>query len=262
MSVTVIILGILLVVLIYVLYLYLSPTSASLVTSASLLTNTPAITKIENPTSPRYAYGLWLYVNSWNNNEKIVFSRYNNIKLTLDKSQLNLYADVFMGTSGGKWLSEYLGNPAGAGILITDNFPLQKWCYIILSVDNNFLDCYLDGKLLLSQKLYVNTSGTTTASNSATSYVSPTPPPDMPSATGGAAIILGGSDGGMLSQPVYKNFDAAVNGFTRWPNAINPQIAWDSYMLGNGTTVSKFSSFNAKLNILKNNSAYSTLSLF
>ena len=33
---------------------------------------------------------------------------------------------------------------------ITNNFPLQKWTCILVSVDNKIIDVYLDGKLVKS----------------------------------------------------------------------------------------------------------------
>jgi hypothetical protein len=269
MNVTVIALGILLLVLIYVLYLYLSPSYTSLISSASLLTNTPPLTGIDNPTSPRYAYGLWLYVNSWNNTStnKYIFTRNNNIQLYLDKTQLNLYLDVYMntGTGTGAWLSS-----VSAPILITNNYPIQKWCYIVISVDSSFIDCYLDGKLILSHKTFLpNPIG-----GSASTNIYPAMPPDIGqsssvnsgnSSGSGANVILGGTDSGGVSQPIYTNFDAAVNKFTRWSTPVNPQIVWDTYIAGNGSNMSlmsSFSSYNAKLDILKNRAAYTSFSLF
>jgi len=269
MNITVIALGILLLVLIYVLYLYLTPSYSSLISSASLLTNTPPLTGLDSPTSPRYAYGLWLYVNSWNNTStnKYIFTRNNNIQLYLDKTQLNLYLDVYMntGSGAGAWLSSIT-----APILITDNYPIQKWCYIVVSVDSAFIDCYLDGKLILSQKTYIPnpTSGTSTTN------IYPAMPPDIGqsssvnsgnSSGSGANIILGGTDNGGVSQPIYTNFDAAINKFMRWSTPVNPQIVWDTYIAGNGSNMnlmSSFSSYNAKLDILKNHAAYTSFSLF
>jgi hypothetical protein len=37
-------------------------------------------------------------------------------------------------------------------ISITDKFPLQRWEHIIINVDNNLVEIYLDGKLLRSVK--------------------------------------------------------------------------------------------------------------
>ena len=258
MNYTVIVLGILLLLSIYVLNLYLNTTTSSLVTSTSLLTNAPAITNLNNPTSPRYAYGLWIYVNSWGSNgstPKIIFYRHNNIKMYLEPNKLNLNVDVFM--NNGHWLSSEQN--LRAPVLVTDNFPLQKWCHIIVSMDNSFLDCYLDGKLVLSQKLNFISSGPKP------SNISPMPPPDLPSDTGvagGAAVILGGTDSGSGSLVNWTNFDAVVNNFKQWSNPLNPQMAWQTYMSGNGSSPFSVSSFNAKVNILKDNVAFTSFSLF
>jgi len=255
MSVTVIVLGILLVILLYILYLYLSPSNMSLISTVSLLAKNPPITSIDSPRSPRYAYGLWLYVNTWNNTSeyKYILYRNNNIKLYLDKSQLNLYLDVFMNNNA--WLSDNAN--AGAPILITNNYPIQKWCYIVISVDNMFIDCYLDGKLILSQKTFISTSSGNT---------SPAQPPDIGNSSGGSNIIVGGYDnGGVGTTPYYVNFDAAINNLMRWSTPVNPQIVWNSYLSGNGSNLNilpKMSSYNAKLNILKNHADYASFSLF
>ena len=256
MNYTVIVLGILLLISIYFLYLYLNVAPSSLVTSVSLLTNPPPITNLNNPTSPRYAYGLWIYVNSWgstSSTEKIIFSRYNNLKLYLEPNKLNLNVDVFM--NNGYWLSS--SQNLNAPVLITDNFPLQKWCYVIISMDNSFLDCYLDGKLILSQKLNFISSG------AKSSNISPMPPPDLtPNVGNGGAVILGGTYEPSINNTTYTNFDAVVNNFKQWSNPLNPQMAWQSYMSGNGSSPFSMSSFNAKVNILKDNAAFSSFSLF
>jgi len=258
MNYTVIVLGILLLITIYVLYLYLNVAPSSLVTSVSLLTNQPQITNINNPTSPRYAYGLWIYVNSWgstSSSKKIIFSRYNNLEMYLEPNKLNLNVDVYM--NNGSWLSSPVN--LNAPVLITDNFPLQKWCYIIISMDNSFLDCYLDGKLIVSQKLNFISSG----SGSSRTNVSPMPPPDLtPNVGNGGGVILGGTYEPSINNTTYTNFDAVVNNFKHWPNPLNPQMAWQSYMSGNGSSPFSMSSFNAKVNILKDNAAFSSFSLF
>jgi hypothetical protein len=89
-------------------------------------------------------------------------------------------------------------------ILVTDNFPVQKWVNIVVNVDNKFVDFYLDGKLVKSVKLETQ--------------------PSSPSAT--TAMSLG------------SGFDAAAAGFTRWANPVNPQDVWSNYLQGNGGMLS------------------------
>jgi hypothetical protein len=144
MNYTLIFLGVIIAILLYVLYYYNSSTSAVLSSKANLNATVPPITSINNPTNTRYAYGIWVYVNSWNSTtEKVIFSRNNNIRLRLDNTKPTLYCEVTM--NDGSTIHR---------TTITDNFPLQKWVFIIVSVDNQFLDCYLDGKLVKSTRLY------------------------------------------------------------------------------------------------------------
>jgi hypothetical protein len=137
--------------------------------------------------------------------------------------------------------------------VITDNYPIQKWCCIVISVDNVFVDFYLDGKLVKSQKL----------------ETAPKQPLDVGDASSDstANIILGGSYNNSNTDTAftYTTFDAAVNNFTRWSTPVNPQIVWNNYINGNGTNMGilpKMSSYNFKLNVLKNNADYTSFSLF
>jgi hypothetical protein len=201
--------------------------------TANLNIINPPITPVANATSVSYAYGIWIYINSWNNNQsKIIFSRDRNISLLLDKNTPKLTSSVFM--SDGTY----------AGVTITDNFPLQKWVYVILSIDNQFMDIYLDGKLVKSTKLTRDAIGTTPA------LMPATPPSDA------TPIYLGGN-------PNVK-FDAQVAKFQKFATPIDPQTAWSNYASGNGVTsyLSSTNSFNANLSILKNNAEYTKLSLF
>jgi hypothetical protein len=169
------------------------------------------------------------------------------------------------GNGTGSWLSTI-----SAPILITDNYPIQKWCYIVISVDSAFIDCYLDGKLVLSQKTYLPNP----VPGAQNQNLYPAMPPDIGqssssnsgNSTGsGANVILGGIDGGGVTTPTYTNFDAVVNKFMRWSSPVNPQIVWDTYIAGNGSSnglLSSFSAYNAKLDILKNHAAYTSFTLF
>jgi hypothetical protein len=160
MNPVIIILGIVIAILIYVLYKYFSLSSTTIQTSASLKTPVTQITDIQSPTSTRYAYGIWVYINSWDiNANKTIFSRNNNLILYLDKSSPTLKLDMFMSNSTPT-------TPVKETLTITDNFPIQKWCYIIVSVDNQFVDVYMDGKLVKSKRFYTVTgSGNTSSGN-------------------------------------------------------------------------------------------------
>jgi len=201
MDTTTIVLIIIVIVLLYLLYVYFVKQSAVITKSASLkMGNNPPINTINSGQSTQYAYGIWIYVNTWDTmSNKTIFSRTNNIQLYLDANKPNLYCDITC-FNGGKLSTQT--------ILITDNFPVQKWVYVIVSSDTMIIDCYLDGKMVNSTKL--------------------TNSPNVPGLPNVAPIVLG------------QGWDAYVAGFQNWNGPIGPQQAWDSYLSGNGNVISSF----------------------
>jgi len=244
MNPVLIILGIVIAILIYVLYRYFTIKSSTIQSSASLKTPVTQITNIESPTNTRYAYGIWIYVNSWDiNANKTIFSRKDNLKLYLDKSSPTLKLDMTMSNST-------LATPVVETLTVTDNFPIQKWCHIIVSVDNQFVDVYMDGKLVKSKRFYtITNSGQTTIGNM------PKTPGDIT-----VPVFLGNSDASVT----FTSFDAYAAMFKRWTGPVDPQTAWSNYMEGNGgNSLSKtLSSYGINVAILKDNVVQSKFALF
>ena len=213
MDFTTIILAIIVIVLIYVLYVYFVKKSSVITSSASLKsgTNQP-ITTLNSGQSTRYAYGIWVYVNTWDTTTtKTIFMRTGNIRIYLASNQPSLYCQIVQ-------------NPAStqSDILITDNFPIQKWVYIVISSDNSIVDCYLDGKLVNSTKLQNQPATPGTAANN--------------------PVILG------------SGWNAYIAGFNNWNGPIGPQEAWDSYLSGNGNAMSRFfSQYSVNIAVNKDN---------
>jgi|UniRef100_A0A6C0IQM3 hypothetical protein len=227
MNTTVIVLGVVIILLIYVLYYFLSNRSSSLTASANLKQPQPPLTTIEKANNSRYGYTLWLYVNTWDNNvEKTIFSRDNNMKLYLDKTGPLLKMDMAM------------SDDTTETMLITDNFPLQKWVCIGLSVDNQFVDAYIDGKLMRSQRFFK--TGTNTM---------PKVPP-----TSDTPILVGNMEG---------KFDAYLANFKRWIAPLDPKTVWENYLDGNGSNrlLNVLSSYGVDISILKNEQEQSRFSI-
>jgi len=225
-----IILSIIIIVLVYVLYAYLTGTVTSLKPAATLNTAVPPIEKVEGARNTRYGYSIWVYVNTWDNNSpKVIFSRDNNIELYLDNVSPTLKVDLAMNEQ------DSAGNTTYETMVVTNNFPLQKWVCVAVSVDNQFMDVYLDGKLVKSQRFYRN--------NNTSNGIFPRVPPD--SAT--APVNLGNSP--------FVKFDAFITEFKRWTAPIDPESAWDTYLAGNGTNgISRaFSAYGIDVAVLKNN---------
>jgi hypothetical protein len=229
MNYTIIILGIIIVFLVYYLYINYIAASKTILKSVDLNSSNPDISLIDKAQNVSYGYGSWIYINSWDQNKsKGIFSRSNNISLYLDKSSPVLKCDISLNTT----------TTTNQTIVITENFPLQKWVYIIVSVDGGsgngtIVDCYMNGKLVKSSKL----------TNDAT-------PPGLAT---DAPIKIGA---GTL-------WDAVLAKFTRFTTPVDPQTAWDNYLSGNGSSgLFSFGSFSANLAVLKDNIQYSNVKLF
>jgi len=247
MNTVVIGLGIVIVILIYILYSYFSNLSNTLNPSASLNTPVPAVTSINSPSSTRYAYGTWIFINSWDPSvPHTIFFRDRNLNVYLDKTPA-LKVQVFMGPSaGGKW-----SDP----ITVTNSFPLQKWAHVIVSMDNEFADIYLDGKLLTSHKFIdANNNRPSTPSKDASSAGTPVYIGNPPPVTSAPA-----------QNPAGQTYDAYVTKFKRWDQGpVDPQTAWNTYMEGNGTSsiLGSLGAYGINLTVLKNNVENSKLVLF
>jgi hypothetical protein len=240
-----IILAIVVILLFYILYRFFMIKSTELSSTASLLDSNPAISIENKPTSTRYSYGIWIYVNSWDSSiEKTIFEKTNNIKLYFSATAPVLKCDITM--NDGQTVAA--GQTAPITTLeITDNFPLQKWVHIVTSVDNQYLDAYLDGKLVKSGRLYNEAVVADTVNNITAS------PESTPKTPGDDSMIVGGG----------TNYDAYIAKFNHWALPLDPQTVWSTYSEGNGQSGMNnyISSYGIDLSILKNNVEQSKYSL-
>ena len=217
MNYTLIVLGIVVAILIYVLYLYFSDDSQEVTDYHDLSESAMIIQQkdLKNQNSARYAYGIWVYVNSWNSTaEKVIFRRQSeggpadSLKVSLNEQSPTL--KVTLRDTGG--------NPYE--VFVTNNFPIQKWVYLVVSVDSTLVDTYLDGKLVKSHQVTPNTGSTLTV------------------------------PGGILTSD--SQFNAYAARFKRWTHPINPQTVYDEYMKGNGQG-SMIGAYGVDVSILKDN---------
>jgi len=214
-----IILGVIVILFIYVLYNNYIRTN-NLIGTTNLLTSSPIIQYIDlqSKDSTRYAFGIWVYVNSWNNtNQKNILSRGGDFDLFLDTISPKLYLRLNL-------------QDTTSPILLTNNFPIQKWTYVILSVDNQIVDFYMDGKLVLSKQL-----------------------PSMP-LDNKNNITLGKPDGS-------SNPDITVTALNRYTEPMDPATAWAKYLRGNGIS-NTGSAYNVNVSVLKDSVVQSTYSLY
>jgi Concanavalin A-like lectin/glucanases superfamily len=222
-----IVIGVVVVILgIYLLYLYFQNYTTVASNLVNLNNANPSVAITNNPNSYQYSVGAWVYVNSWNNNvTKPILAIPGQFNLYLDTTSPTLYFDISQNCAGGS------ATPSPP-MIVTDNFPLQRWTYITVVVDNYFVDMYVDGKLLQSMKLNCMQS--------------------VPSTTT-ASIYLGGS-------PTVIN-DVMMTKVYRWSYVLAPQDVWKNYIGGNGVSTS-FSSYGMAVDIMKNNQVQNQFRVF
>ena len=227
MDLTLVILGIILVLVLY----YFLSSSGTTVLSNKLDLSIPQTSipkeKVSEPSSRKYSYEMWLYVYNFNGSSNYIISRSassgsgKNIGLKIDSSSPKLMLEY---TATGSIAGS---TSATKTISITDNFPLQTWVHLIVSVDDKYIDVYMNGKLIKSIQDSI----------------------DTPSAT---ATI----DYGIVNCYLAK--------LSRSMLPTDPQTAWDKYSAGNGENpFAKYvSSFGLTMTLKKNDQDYSKVTLF
>jgi hypothetical protein len=165
---------------------------------------------------------MWMYVFNFQANSEYIISRES---VNAGKKNIGIKLD----SSSPKLVLEYTTKSGNSvPVTITDNFPLQTWVHLIVSVDDTYIDTYMNGKLVKSiQDKEI----------------------DTPSSE--APIIYG----------VTNCYLAKL---TRSVLPTDPQTAWDKYSAGNGENpLAKYlSSFGLSMTLQKNSQDYSTVTLF
>jgi hypothetical protein len=115
---------------------------------------------------------------------------------------------------------------------MTYNFPIQKWTQVCVSLDNAFVDCYIDGKFVKSVQLL------------------------SPQATNeDANMYLGGN-------PAGSN-DILLSTIKRWTVTQSPNNIYSEYLRGNGNYFfsSSLSAYGLNLSAIKDKISTGSLKL-
>ena len=206
---------------------YFSPLTT--LSSSSWLNEANApITTISNPQSSVFTYGVWLYINTWNQGPTNIFncsnSNQTHFSLDLPVSSPTLTCTINTGITAC--------NPSASPtvITITNNIGIQRWVYVLISVNTNIVDCYLDGKLVTSTQL--NGIPTISCSNANNNW----------------AINYGTGD-------IY------ISNFQRWTTATDPSTAL-SYYGTKPPTAKIFSKYSASVQLSVNGTPKQSVKLF
>lgn len=213
MNLLIIILGIVVVLLSYWIYTIYTATPILLNnTYLGAITSPPqtvAPKSISDPYSSKYTIGFWMYINTFSASIGKNFMYYGIYDATNPKAICSFSMDATKPILSTSILTGTGTNTSMQTIQITDNLPIQSWVYIVVSVSSTYADCYLNGKLIVSQQLAQPSISIPTNSN-----------PDAPKPT---INLVGG-----------PNVDVYVTKLMRLSYPIDPQTTWMYYNQGNG----------------------------
>jgi hypothetical protein len=229
-----IILGVVIIVLGYLVYVqYFNQTNSVNYTMWLMNDNKPITSNIVNPTSSIFSYSFWMYINTWPGKTPA------NIFNCKNGQNINLFSVDLPDTTPSLACSVATGsndtcNPKNQNTqIVTNNLGIQRWVYVIISVNANIVDCYLDGKLVLS----FQTNGMPNPSISCTQK------------TNNWGINFG------------KGSDIYISGFTRVATATDPATALRGYATKPAGAKTS-TAYSANLQINQNNQLLTTWKLF
>ena len=159
----IVIIGILTIVLVYVLvYLFRQYNNTSLKTVTMIkkpikvprdairnISETTGLPSLNNINGKEFSYSMWIYIDGDNdtntNSDKFILGRVESSstidnatpQFTLDKSLNKLYANIKSTENGIDTVHK----------LTIKYIPYQRWLNIVLVVDNNFIQLFMDGEL-------------------------------------------------------------------------------------------------------------------
>jgi hypothetical protein len=220
-----IILGIIVIVLLIIVYNYISSDVSTLsgLISAQTLQRIEA-TSLVQTNAVNFTYSIWFYIDDWNTNygtSKVIFGRMNDA--TSIASPCPLVS--LNGTNNNIDVKLTVSSPSSASSQFTcsvDNIPIQKWVHLLISVYGRTLDTYIDGKLVRTCVM-----------------------PGIPVVNTQAPVFVTPNGG----------FSGWTSHFQYFGDATDPQTAWNIYKQGYGGSFlgNLFGSYAVKLSLINNN---------
>ena len=239
-----IIAGIVLIIILYLVYIYAFKSSRdSLIAAQSTDNNIVIKKKIKNEIN--CTYSLWLFVSQWKSDPtpKHIMTR----NVSGGGYSPTVYFD---GSINNIHITFSSIGESPDDIQIND-FPLQSWTNLIISINTNVVDIYINGKLIRSATL---SKPPDQPSNNL--YLGKLPqqssswPPSGSVASGGSGQI----------QP-FVGFVSTVNYIS---GPITPDSAWNIYMKGYddaGIDKNLLGNYRLKVSVLNNNSEMNSIEL-
>jgi len=244
LSILIIIVVIVLVVM-FLRYLFIDPYTLQSIRSGKEASTISASSLAKNgeAQASNFSYSIWFYINDWNyryGEPKVIFGRMGSTSTDGNGSIKGVNGTdpcpaVVLGAVENNVAVSLACYPGGGSesqsvvhTCMVANIPIQKWVNLIVSVYGRSMDLYIDGKLVRTCLL----PGTAFVNSNSDVYVTP--------------------KGG---------FDGWTSRFQYYPNAINPQEAWNTYVQGYSSALSIFGTYSVQVALLENGSQKSSITI-
>jgi len=240
--------NILLIVIIIVLLIIVIRYISKDVNTLSGLTSGQTMQKVEatslassssGGSTSNFTYSIWFFIDDWNyryGEPKVIFGR-----MTTGQADKEPCPSVVLGPLQNNIVVSLAVYPGldeqpedGSNFIVHNcaiaNVPIQRWCNLFVSVYGRSLDIYLDGKLVRTCVL----PGVAKIDANAPVYITPN-----------------GGFSGWTSQ------------FQYWPDASDPQKAWDIYKKGYGGSLlgSLFGKYTIKVSLMEGDTVDSSFTI-
>ena len=231
MNWTLVILGVILLIVIYILYKVIKEKGKTVANKIDLtVTNDKlSMSKLVTPNSSRYYLMTWIFV------EQKVSQSDTMIKIQDSSNSAKVKLSIELDTSSTLKYTISDSDVANTTThTIMENFPLQKWVCVVLSIDGDVVDIYIDGKMTRSERLAAK--------------------PDAPNKDDEIAYNKIDTD----TSVIY------LAKFEREPKPMDPSLAWNKYMEGHGGSYFSrlLSNYGATFTVTKDDLDVRTFNLF
>jgi hypothetical protein len=232
-----IILFILIVILFIILISYISKDAKNLsdLTSGETEQTISSDDLPEGDSSINFTYSIWFYIDDWNYKYSEVKTLYERISgsgssrnvcpsVTFDRAINNLNVLVSV------YPNEESSQTPTLHSCSIPNIPLQKWCNFLLTSYGRTMDLYLDGKLVKTCLM-----------------------DGVPKIVPGSSVKITPNGG----------FSGWTSSFKYWPEAVNPQKAWDIYKEGYGGSWlgNLFGKYSLKISVVEGDTEETSITI-
>jgi hypothetical protein len=183
--------------------------------------------KLQSPTSKIYSFAGWMFLTGQTGIDGgYIFQRSNTKN---DKSTMNIGLFV-----NGTTLSLYGGQQNNLLFTVTNQIPLQKWIYVVVNVNGDLVEVYLNGKIVKTVQF---ATGTLNNHFSAT-----------------ASLIIG-----------HESIQGYMTQFIMVSQLLDASTVWKNYLNGNGLSnqfLSYFMPYNINMTVSKDDVVQRQFSIF